>query len=228
MSFKQFIRENENDQRDDLIKLADTIKKECQPYLKETNGKLVFDLCLWRGIKNIHADGIYDVRKDRLPKDTKPVIHDLMDEYFVKNFGTSFRKAALFATGDAVMAHVHGPTHAIFPIGKYSYIWSKRAHDIFTILPFELSSAIIFLTNRKEQNKITDKEEQQLKDSKEKFMEWMDGMDYNDDGLLRGIETGCEIMIACDKYIAVPRRDVDLSDDVFFKYLYGKVGKDAF
>lgn len=188
-SFKQFILE-ESDLTAEQI--AQKILKDCQFFLKEINfhPENVFYHGLFRGIgiktndeKNILRK--WRVNDSREPKDMPRELHDTLDDFFEEEFGTRFRSESLFATGSKSMAREYGIVFLVFPIGRFEYIWSPVVRDAWEYFSNE-----------------HDYTSNQLK----KVLHTTDNL-YVNKNLDEGIESGNEIMIACESYYTIPLVD---------------------
>lgn len=120
---KNYIKEELNWRR-----IAEIIKKDCKPYLKE-----IGNLSLYRGMFAENRPFVKKIsRTDRKPKDSSLVSHKIMDNIFKKKYGWKARSEGVFVTGDRSITHAYGITYIYFPIGKYKYLWSPNIHDLGT------------------------------------------------------------------------------------------------
>jgi hypothetical protein len=119
MRLKQYITEN-ND-------IVDIIKKDCKPWLKESKG-----LPGWRGsMKEFEKIIKKQVRKNRKPLNIAPKMHKIIDNVFKEKFGWNARSNVVFVQGSQSTNYYYGPhRYAIFPIGNFKYIWSKKITDL--------------------------------------------------------------------------------------------------
>lgn len=126
-------------QEEYVIEMWHNIYQNCQPFLKEVN-KTPSKHVMYRGIpylestdQNDHYDvmGIKDVRLDkRTPKDTPQKDHDEVNQYFTQAYGHPYRNG-LFVSGSQDTAASYGNAFAIFPIGKFEYIWHPEIKDLY-------------------------------------------------------------------------------------------------
>ncbi len=188
-TFKQFILEDKIDR----IELIDLLKDKCLPFLNATNYSGNF---LLRAVKNYPqnintyevtfqntASTVYElsVRKDRKPLSfTKPV-HKKLDDWFFDNFGVKHRSQSLFCFGnDASPTQLRtfgAHTIAIFPMGDFKFAWSENVGDLYDLLSVSGDVSI----------------DKQMRDFK-----------FKDTDLVNAIKSNKEIMINCDKYLAIP------------------------
>jgi hypothetical protein len=138
MKFKQYLKEN--NEMVDFYQKIKAIYTDCQPFLKDLvkNGFDYFkkgDDLLYSGKKNEIPFFKKSIRKNRKPKDTPIKEHELMDKLFNEKFGFKARSNSLFCTGDLTQASSYGNVYAIFPIGKYKFIYSKKIRDLFSDSP---------------------------------------------------------------------------------------------
>lgn len=118
---------NDNHSIDEIIAI---LKRDCAPIIAEYNNAGV---PLSRGIqeRNIAPMTVIHPRLDsRSPKDTNAVVHDYINNYFTKHFGTPYRNA-IFATSDWETAEVYGEAYVLFPIGPLKYLWSPQVSDLY-------------------------------------------------------------------------------------------------
>lgn len=119
-----------------ILKLADILKTECDPFLTESNG-----YPLYRGAaQEFHKSGSEktlkrkSIRTDRMPRHSK---HDnwfnwAFNALAENAFGIKqIRNSSLFCTGDKWIAQDFGPIHYVFPIGNFKYLWSPKVHDSY-------------------------------------------------------------------------------------------------
>jgi hypothetical protein len=163
----------------------DFIKTNCQPWLEACG-----DNFIWRGVKRnrliVHGDhevyAVYDVRKDRSPSDSKREAHDYMDKIMVDMLGWAGRSEGLFVTGNYHVATDYGKPCMIFPIGEFEFIWNTRVDDAINAVHW---------TDLK-----TD-------DENKDYIYQEYGLDLSDKDIVSAIKSGHEIMVRCDKYVAI-------------------------
>ena len=188
--------------------LRDFIQAECQPYLKHGLPRGVF---MYRGMNASHytqeleEGGSHDWpamlewtiaqrRLDRKPKDTARWKHAAADDFFATEFGWKARSQAVFAIGFEPFARLYGQSHVIIPIGNFRVVWSPMVAD-FTVSIESIQSH-------------------------EDFEEWIKhfGRKYMETNLDAAIESGNEIMLDCDSYIAIQlpteKQDLDFLEKV--------------
>jgi hypothetical protein len=109
------------------------IKQQCAPFLQEI-GNDVKNNVLYRGLKVNAVEeevGIKNVRlADRVPKDMAMNDHVSLNAYFEKNYGHPYRNS-LFVSGTRSIAAGYGKPYAIFPMGKFEYIWHPEIMDLY-------------------------------------------------------------------------------------------------
>jgi hypothetical protein len=136
MKLRRFL--NESSDIDETIEL---IKKDCEPFLKETKGLGKF---LYRGSGSFGGENssskfikktssLYRVlpRKNREPSDTPIELHKLLNSQFKKNFGWNVRSEGVFVTFDKGTASKYGAPYFFFPIDNYKYIYSNEIEDLY-------------------------------------------------------------------------------------------------
>jgi hypothetical protein len=124
MKLKHIINENKKWGDDDQEELLAFIKKNCQPFLKES--KLV---PLYRGIKGGMGLGfIKDIRTDRKSKGSSKWWQ--MAQYNMEKAGIkATRKNSINCSGDSEDLGMFGNVYRIFPIGKFNYSWHPKIAD---------------------------------------------------------------------------------------------------
>lgn len=112
------------------------IKLDCQPYLSQVKDPAA----LRRGVsrdydadpingrpiinkKQAHLTGRYP--RGRQMKEW----HTLVNDYLTSEFGLPYRNG-IMSTGDQLQAGGFGVDVAIFPIGKFSFLWSPNVKDL--------------------------------------------------------------------------------------------------
>ena len=193
-TFKEFLRES-----DDALTLADIIKRDCQPFLREAKGAGF----LMRGIKNFETPftnvisaidekenklswGTLNKVVDRKPRHTPDKEHTVFNAWFEKEFGWKARSDGLFTFGDlgtnTTALSYYGDRHLIFPIGDFKYVWSPIVGDLYAEYPGDL----------------TDHDK------------WLGAQGYTDKNLNKAIGLGhTEIMIKAEKFYAIRAIHVD-------------------
>ena len=119
------------------------IFQNCQPFLQQINNE-VNHHTLYRGITGLpdsdnpetgepYANrwmGTKQVRLDgRKPLDTYYAIHDDFNKWFEEHYGHPYRNG-LFVSGTSTVAEAYGSLRAVFPIGKFEYLWHPKIADL--------------------------------------------------------------------------------------------------
>jgi hypothetical protein len=168
------------------------IQKDCQPFLEAIGNKPKSNI-LYRGMtgpsapiqkKQVHLDS-------RKPMTTNNEIHDLINDYFTRQFGEPFRNA-LFTSGDRDQALGYGnKVLSIFPIGNFTFVWSPRMIDMYDVTwprPGGFSN---------------------VTPSQEAVDYTLEAYDYTNKSFTSAIHSGNEIMIRCNEYYAVTQTVVE-------------------
>lgn len=191
MRFYNYV--NEGKSFYDGQKAAPEVKKllsKCKPFIKDykktgfTNG----DMWLFSGRKYDGDITVKSVRKDRNPKDTPKIVHDLVDDYFEDKFGYRPRSESVFTTGLKNEASRYGMVYLIFPIGKYKILWSSMVEDLYQKLENNIS---LYLASA---GQIT---------TTEKQIVYQILGTYKQGDLKGAIIEWREVMLHCDKYIMI-------------------------
>ena len=184
-----------------LDKVVELILKHCKPYLREALPIMLEGptrYVLFRGLQ-VDDGKMYHtrrVRKNRQPLSSDPKLHKLMDTFFVQNYGIKFRSSAIFTTNDMALAQEYGSPHVILPVGQYSSIFTKNAKmtDLYSYFEHDAGSDAIEdgAWNRGEVFK-------HMKKGK-----W----EFNNIPKFLKTNSGAELMIACDHYVAISYYDM--------------------
>ena len=178
MRFKQFIVEEEFDLKQ--------FQRDCAPAIAQLR-PLDHNIMLFRGMHQTPRDwAVLDVRTNRRPKDTPTYIHHVLDDWFLDNFGFRARSAAVFCTGSEKQAWSYGKIYAIFPIGKFEFVWSPKIRDL--LLTIDQLIGEVMVTTGKKHNDVLDVASDMLIDKVKRS-------DYRDDDLLAALLSYNEIMV---------------------------------
>lgn len=211
----------------------DEILPDIQPYLKELR-KYDNDRLAVRGMKVVKMQPFKEaVRKDRKPRDTPIQIHDATNKYFGKKYGFKARSQGMFAKGGEPNGggdvSEYGYRYAVFPIGKYKYLWSPDVEDLINEIDAQWAISVMFtepeyqkdtleimgvkkmsfndrskirddLMKGKMTKKLVPQLEKVIKDRLNDFM-------YTKENLHQALEYEHEIMFDCKKYWAIPCED---------------------
>lgn len=123
-------------------------------------------------------------RRDRKPRNSEARFHDFADAWFARVFGVPYRSHGLFLTSEIGLAkpYAHSPSHIlrVVPLGSYRYCWSPRVRDLL-FAATELKEA-----------------------SKDQIEDYLSSSEYQESSLQGAFDAGHEVMLYCDRYIAVP------------------------
>lgn len=143
--------------------------------------------CFLRGVStkySLEYPTIHLMRKDRRPKDSPTRFHQIADNWFAKRFGVAFRSQSLLITSRIFTAENYGATPAhvmrILPLSEYVFCWSPKAVDL------------LFAAKKMESSPV------------EEIESHLDSLQYRLDGLAEAYNSGHEVMLHCDRYIAIP------------------------
>lgn len=121
-------------------KVAEILIRDCSQYLRDVD-YAVDTYRLYRGMGNrntetsesVIPDVLYfneiDVNRKRKPTDVKIKYHNMLNDYFTKNYGYPFRNG-VFVTGNINAAKKYGYLVVIFPIDGYKFAWSPDVDDM--------------------------------------------------------------------------------------------------
>lgn len=176
------------------------IKRDCQPYLQQ-NKSPIHQTPMFRGLGGLGATPDSDaivlkkqVRlKDRMSKDIRAEVHDVMNKWMTKKFGEPFRNA-LFTHGFRQATTVYGQPYVIFPIGNFTFLYHSQISDIYsTFESFKWNHDPI-------------QPGESMIEFAEKFVDYISGVNlgtWKQDSIKQAIESKHEIAIRCKEYYAV-------------------------
>ena len=124
MRFDNYIKE----EQEWLNDAVDKIQKDCGPWLKQS--KL---LPGYRASRNNMPNYIskVSVRSDRRPLTTPHDIHKIVDDIFNKQYGWRARSNVVCMQGNNSVHMFYGRhVYAVYPIGKFKYLWSTKIQDL--------------------------------------------------------------------------------------------------
>jgi len=185
MKIIELFEADEDEQQDreiELMHAIKTIKQDCQPFLEQAGGRLLFrgsnSFVSGKGPSKLFQKRT--VRTDRKPLSTDLLVHQASDDWFHDEFGIRGRSAAVFATGDHTAANTYGTVYAIFPIGDFKFIWSPVVRDLFVAgRDIHFASQVV---------------------------PYLEKAGYRDRDLAKAIKSSKEIMIACKEYYMLMSR----------------------
>ena len=197
MRFSEITKVHYLNEQDDMTdeQIKQIIERDCAPYLQE-----VGDKSLLRGMP-INQQFLKKRTRlaDRIPKDTPPELHNMINEYFVKEYKKPFRNA-MFCTGKLHEAKQYGTPYAVYPIGDFEYLWSPTVIDLWLTydeskyeLRKQLSKSGILNVAPDFENKMH-----------ELFLkEYIVRKYIHNSALQAAIQIGNEVMVWCEEYYAV-------------------------
>ena len=240
LTFKNFLGEQDMSNIT-ATEAANKIWNDCKFYLDEVgfNPNDPSEACLYRGISSASLPMFSKIyaRTDRQPLNTKKAIHDVLDNYFLDNFGFRFRSAGTFTVGNRLTAAHYGSIHAIFPIGKFKYAWSGTISDAYVEfegaggLPGAGPEVIKYATKMglpwpsPPQVRVGTADSQLWVDSVELYLKHHPGL-YQDDALREvahraGDFNEHEVMLGCESYYAILfERGINDEDQQFIEELF--------
>lgn len=204
ITFKQFLNETTVEKYStDLEEIVDLIQQDCQPFLREAG-----DYALFRGFRGRrgltddhghHIGPIYWLkatpRTDRRPLDSYKLAHDLMDDWFEKNYGVRARSEGVFCAPRQAQAASYGRAFYVFPIGNFKVLWAS--HDVAGTSGVKdtasLSDSIYRFAETVEPDKQADVADRVMTNHNH----WHEG------NVKKAVQSDAEITLICDKYYAV-------------------------
>lgn len=216
-SFKQYL--SESFEVTNLEELKAFIHQNCQQALDYIQQNEIF---FYRGMDRTSlTDEIEDavdimlagevvVRKDRRPRNTPQFAHDVADDWFHDKFDFRTRSQALFVIGNEREARSYGTLCIVLPIGSFTTYSSTKIDDLtqklFPDHDWESSPGLV----GGQQAWASTEGEPSIKDQESLITTVLNDADYkvND---IAGMQsnTNMEIMIKCDRYLAIHCNDDD-------------------
>lgn len=172
-----------------LNQLKQFLSTHCQPYLvqfKDCNKPLL------RGMKPAIDMFVVTTPINRTPTNTPIKFHTVADDWFNVEFGHRYRSNAVFCTGDKQIANCYGEPYWIFPIGEFKVCWSPDVHDLYHTIRDRFSFGSV---PKQRQPSLEPDEKDLFKLLTEK--RYIEGL------LKSAINSNCEVMVACEKYLCV-------------------------
>lgn len=127
---------------------------------------------------------IQEPRKNRRPRHSNLRFHQIADAWFTENFGVPYRSQGLFLTSSVGLASRYAETAAhvlrVLPLGEYRYCWSPNVQDLL-FAATELADA-----------------------SDERIRQYLSSAHYQETSLSSAWECGHEVMLICERYVAIP------------------------
>lgn len=114
----------------DIVQYAVQVERECRYYLSVHPS---FDkVPMLRGTKKSFNKPLNKktIRKNRKPKDSSRVFHQMVDSYFEEQFHFPARSQGIAVSGPSGDATDYGQTYVIFPIGTFSWVYSQKTKPI--------------------------------------------------------------------------------------------------
>lgn len=128
------------------------------------------------------APYIGTTRKDRKPRNIANAIHLRADDWFENRFGVKYRSQALFLSSSRFTAQHYAASEKhvvrIIPLGTYKYCWSPNVRDLLS--RFKEPSAVDHVNDI------------------------LGAAGYIESDLLGAHKSEHEVMLYCEKYIAIP------------------------
>ncbi len=141
-SLVQFLLENDVEE-DVLFDIEQSpLVLNCTPYVAQCMDQLTHGRMLVRGMGHLNVGNIIkNVVKNRRPVDTPIALHTMLDDSFQRHFGHAYRSNAVFASNNTGQTY-YGKRYAIFPIGKYSAVYSTTINDLYDAITSGFSDRI--------------------------------------------------------------------------------------
>lgn len=122
MRLEQYLKENKEIPFDEIF-------KDCKPFLKELK-KSNYEF-LYSGRKNRELVIHGKVRKNREPRHTPEIVHNIINNKFKDKFGVKARSESLFAIKNRHLSELYGEPFYVFPKGRYNLIYNEKIEDLY-------------------------------------------------------------------------------------------------
>ena len=202
MRFNEITKVHYLNEQDDMSReqIKEIIERDCAPYLEQIGDKPL--------LRGMPIDQQFLKKRtrlaDRIPKDSPPELHKMINKYFVKAFKRPFRNA-MFCTGVLADAKTYGTAYAVYPIGKFQYLWSPSVTDLWTTYEdnlYDMTEQII--DNGFPREDAENMTPEFLNKTYKLFLkEFVVGEFIHNKGLQKAIQSGKEVMVWCEEYYAV-------------------------
>ena len=113
-----------------VIDMKNILDKECKPYINELSGAKSF---LWRGMQARTTNYMEKItqRKDRTPRYISKTLHNMLDEWSLKNWKFKSRSSAAFTSASRYHTTGYGHSYLFFPIGAFKYAWNDDVSGLY-------------------------------------------------------------------------------------------------
>ena len=196
-----------------------------QPWLEARGG---IEACrakpIYRGISGTLKDGVGRTHAYRQPRGMPLAWHHRIDQWFRDRHGHGFRsRNVMFCTGDREDAGQWGDLYEVLPIGEFRYAWSPAVRDLTNHVDAQLDALAARMRGEEASAEEIEWREvlgespdadryPDLRELREAAItlaeEMLNGFEgaqgYRCDGLEEAIASGCEIMVVCEWYLAIP------------------------
>lgn len=129
MKFINYLNESDSKDYNDLLTI---LEKDCSKYLNILRKSKNQNNILMSGRKSTQKWFQETIRKDRRPKDTPLVIHNMFDDVFQQKTSTRLRSESLFCTNSMGTASSYGKVFIILPVGNYETWYHPNISDLYT------------------------------------------------------------------------------------------------
>ena len=138
----EFLLENDVDEHELFDVDKSPLVRLCMPFVGQCLEHLTSGRMLIRGMGRLNVDNVIkNVVRNRRPVDTPIAMHTMLDDSFQRHFGHAYRSNAVFASSNASQTY-YGHRYAVFPIGKYSAVYSTTINDLYDAITSGFSDRI--------------------------------------------------------------------------------------
>lgn len=195
--------------------LADFIRENCQPFLKLKPNPL--KNALLRGIRGAsYYPSVVDVLQNREPVDISINVQYGIDDELKKRGFVARRGNSIYCTGDYSIATGYGAVYMVFPIGDFSFTWSKAVLDLVRLQDDILTKYGLTTKTGKtfDLGRVPNKKLANSEGVVGNFDKIVDDLEYQTSDFDAAIQSGHEILINCQKVLYVPYMDSDYRREI--------------
>ena len=142
-------------------------------------------LSFYRGMSrhySVETPVICEPRKNRRPRNTPKELHERADKWFEMKFGVKYRSHAVLLTSNVFIARAYAASEKhlfrVIPLGPYKFCWSKNIEDMLSLTVRSCAGGALEHA--------------------------LNGASYIESNLKEAHKSGNEVMLYCEKYIAIP------------------------
>ena len=130
----QFLMESDFDDEEFYHPTHSPLLTLCGHFIRQCVEPLSQGKFLVRGMGHLNVDNVVkQVQRNRIPVNSPVALHNIINDAFEENYGEKYRSEAVFASKHSGNTY-YGTRYAIFPIGKYSAVYSPSIDDLYDLI----------------------------------------------------------------------------------------------